>query len=95
MSRWDTLVPDGTDEPPVPGARRFDLDDPFENRAGPLWRTDAAATENSFGDASSGGTFWPGLLSTQLGVPGVPLGPTPSHPVEDPLDPLQIRESPQ
>lgn len=29
-SQWDTLVPEGSDIPPVPGAVRFDLNDPFE-----------------------------------------------------------------
>lgn len=34
--QWDSWVPAAND-PPVAGAVRFDLSDPFENRAGPFW----------------------------------------------------------
>ena len=51
MSRWDTLVPEGADDPPLPGSVRFDLEDPYENRAGPFWWVEGeAAPPNSWGD---------------------------------------------
>jgi acyl-coenzyme A thioesterase PaaI-like protein len=37
--RWNMLVPEGSDTPPVEGAERFDPNDPFEVRAGPFWIT--------------------------------------------------------
>ena len=51
MSRWDTQVPEGADDPPLPGSVRFDLEDPYENRAGPFWWVEGeAAPPNSWGD---------------------------------------------
>jgi len=63
-SKWDTLIPEGSDDPPVPNATRFDDNDPFEVRAGPFWSTPSSgsaseADANSFGDPlARSDTFW-------------------------------------
>ena len=59
-SQWDTRVPAGADDPPVAGASRFDLNDPFEVRAGPFWSTTPPPGQsNTFDDENaSSNTFW-------------------------------------
>ena len=50
-------MPEGSDIPPVAEAVRFDLNDPFEVRAGPFWYT--AALEKTAGDtALRSREFW-------------------------------------
>jgi acyl-coenzyme A thioesterase PaaI-like protein len=51
-------VPGGSDTPPVEGAVRFDLNDPFEVRAGPFWYTTCSTVLCDETNVARSNTFW-------------------------------------